>query len=134
MHFCKCIYIKVLKIYSYFNHRQIVTPILSGRRLDKSLQPLNISVKTCLDTPKQILLASLPTAMAIAGNCHLSSLRCCRCETDYYVAWSKDRPTHVRLMSYLPCNQRWIQNRCTHQQLSFLHLWKIRSSPSRFCS
>ena len=44
-HFCKCLYIELLKFRLLFNYWHIANPILSGRILKKSLQPLNILVK-----------------------------------------------------------------------------------------
>ena len=44
-HFCKCLYVELLKNYLFINYWHIANPILSGRRLIKSLQPLNILVK-----------------------------------------------------------------------------------------
>ena len=41
-HFCKCLYIELLKFRLLFNYWHIANPILSGRILKKSLQPLNI--------------------------------------------------------------------------------------------
>ena len=44
-HFYKCLYIEMLKKNLFINYWHIANPILSGRRLIKSLQPLNILVK-----------------------------------------------------------------------------------------
>ena len=44
-HFFKCLYIELLKFGLFFNYWHIANPILSGRILKKSLQPLNILVK-----------------------------------------------------------------------------------------
>ena len=44
-HFCKRLHIEMLKNHLFINYWHIANPILSGRILKKSLQPLNILVK-----------------------------------------------------------------------------------------
>lgn len=44
-HFCKRLHIEMLKNQLFINYWHIANPILSGRILKKSLQPLNILVK-----------------------------------------------------------------------------------------
>ena len=44
-HFCERLYVELLKNYLFINYWLVANPILPGRRLKKSLQPLKMLTK-----------------------------------------------------------------------------------------